>query len=164
MNKISAGILLFRFRDRMPEVLLAHPGGPFWAKKDNGAWSIPKGLVEPGEDLLAAAIREFHEETGYAVSGDFIKLSPIKLRAGKVVVAFALEYDLDPASIESNTFSMEWPPGSGGQQDFPEIDRAEWFDPDLAKRKLNPAQASIVDELLQVLEESVANPTTRSYS
>ena len=154
MNKISAGILLFRFRNGSIEVLIAHPGGPFWAKKDDGAWSIPKGLVEPGEDLLKAAIREFREETGTTISGNCLKLSPIKLRAGKIVVPFAVEHDLDPSLIRSNTFSVEWPPRSGRHREFPEIDRAGWFTPDVAKRKLNPAQAAIVDELLRVLETS----------
>ena len=152
MDKLSAGILLYRFRDGLFEVLIAHPGGPFWAKKDEGAWSIPKGLVDHGEDLLKAAIREFEEETGYRVSGEFIKLTPIRLRAGKIVVPFALEYDLDPETIVSNTFETEWPPRSGRQQAFPEIDRAAWFDPETAKKKLNPAQASIVDELQRVLK------------
>ena len=152
MDKLSAGILLYRFRDGLFEVLIAHPGGPFWAKKDEGAWSIPKGLVDHGEDLLKAAIREFEEETGYRVSGEFIKLTPIRLRAGKIVVPFALEYDLDPETIVSNTFETEWPPRSGRQQAFPEIDRAAWLDPETAKKKLNPAQASIVDELQRVLK------------
>ena len=152
MDKLSAGILLYRFRDGLFEVLIAHPGGPFWAKKDEGAWSIPKGLVDHGEDLLGAAIREFEEETGYQVSGEFIKLTPIRLRAGKIVVPFALEYDLDPETIVSNTFETEWPPRSGRQQAFPEIDRAAWLDPETAKKKLNPAQASIVDELQRVLK------------
>ncbi len=149
MNKLSAGILLYRFRDETLEVLIAHPGGPFWAKKDLGAWSIPKGLVAPGEDLLKAAVREFYEETGKNVSGDFLKLTPIKLRAGKTVIPFALEGDLDPESIVSNTFEMEWPPRSGRQQAFPEIDSVKWVDTDTAKVKLNPAQASIVDELIR---------------
>ena len=152
MDKLSAGILLYRFKGGSLEVLIAHPGGPFWAKKDLGAWSIPKGLVDHGEDLLNAAIREFEEETGYRVSGDFTKLTPIRLRAGKIVVPFALEFDLDPETIVSNTFETEWPPRSGRKQAFPEIDRAEWFDPETAKLKLNPAQASIVDELKRALQ------------
>lgn len=151
MNKLSAGILLYRFQDSSVEVFIAHPGGPFWAKKDRGAWSIPKGLAEPGEDLLKAAMREFEEETGYRVSGDFVRLTPIKLRAGKIVVPFALEYDLDPETIVSNTFETEWPPRSGRQQAFPEIDRAGWFDPQNAKQKLNAAQGPIVDELMRKL-------------
>jgi predicted NUDIX family NTP pyrophosphohydrolase len=148
MGEISAGILLYRVRNGDLEVLIAHPGGPYWAKKDLGAWSIPKGLVAPGEDTQKAAMREFYEETGYQVSGHFLQLTPIKLRAGKIVVPFALEYDLEASDIRSNTFSLEWPPRSGRHQDFPEIDRAEWFDPETAKKKLNPAQASIVDELI----------------
>jgi predicted NUDIX family NTP pyrophosphohydrolase len=154
MNKLSAGILLYRFQKRELEVLIAHPGGPFWAKKDLGAWSIPKGMVEPGEDLLKAAVREFYEETGHRVDGDFIKLTPIKLRAGKIVIPFALEHDLDPATIISNTFQTEWPPRSGRQQEFPEIDRVEWFDVESAKQKLNPAQAAFVDELIVKLRPS----------
>jgi predicted NUDIX family NTP pyrophosphohydrolase len=151
MNKLSAGILLYRSQQESLEVLIAHPGGPFWSKKDLGAWSIPKGLVEPGEDLLNAAIREFREETGHTVSGRFIKLTPIKLRAGKIVIPFALEYDLDPEAVISNTFQTEWPPRSGQQQEFPEIDRVEWVNVDTAKRKLNPAQAAIIDELTRKL-------------
>lgn len=151
MSKYSAGILLYRSRGDKLEVMIAHPGGPFWKNKDLGAWSIPKGLVEPGEDTLKAAIREFYEETGHRVTGDFIRLTPIKLRAGKLVIPFALEHDLDTARIKSNTFSAEWPPRSGKQQEFPEIDRAEWFEVETARQKLNPAQAAIVSELVSKL-------------
>ena len=152
MSKFSAGILLYRFTNGKLEVLIAHPGGPFWANKDLGAWSIPKGLVAPGEDTLKAAQREFLEETGHQVSGDFIRLTPVKLRAGKIVIPFAIEHDLDATSLKSNTFTREWPPGSGRQQQFPEIDRAEWCNVETAKIKLNPAQADIVDELVKRLE------------
>jgi predicted NUDIX family NTP pyrophosphohydrolase len=154
MSKFSAGILLYRFRNGKLEVLIAHPGGPFWINKDLGAWSIPKGLVAPGEDTLEAAKREFHEETGHRVAGNFTRLTPIKLRAGKIVIPFALEHDLDENKIKSNTFMKEWPPGSGREQEFPEIDRAEWCDTDTAKMKLNPAQADIVDELVKRVASS----------
>jgi predicted NUDIX family NTP pyrophosphohydrolase len=154
MDKLSAGILLYRCKNGPLEVLIAHPGGPFWTKKDVGAWSIPKGLVEPGEDLLRAAIREFQEETGHHVSGEFLKLRPVKLRAGKIVIPFALEHDLDPETVLSNSFQTEWPPRSGRQQEFPEIDRVAWFGVETAKQKLNPAQAAFVDELVDKLREA----------
>lgn len=154
MSKFSAGILLYRYKNGDLEVLIAHPGGPFWAKKDIGSWSIPKGLVAPGEDTLKAAKREFYEETGHRISGDFIRLTPIKLRAGKIVIPFALEHDLDASRIKSNTFTKEWPPGTGRIQEFPEIDRAEWCEVETAKVKLNPAQAEIVDELIKRLHDS----------
>lgn len=152
MSKLSAGILLYRFKNGNLEVLIAHPGGPFWANKDLGAWSIPKGLVAPGEDTLKAAQREFLEETGHQVSGNFIPLTPVKLRAGKIVIPFAIEHDLNATNLKSNTFTREWPPGSGRQQEFPEIDRAEWCNVETAKIKLNPAQAEIVNELVKRLE------------
>jgi predicted NUDIX family NTP pyrophosphohydrolase len=146
MAKRSAGILLFR-RDPL-EVLLVHPGGPFWAKKDLGAWSIPKGEHEEGEDAMACAIREFTEETGSEPSpGELTDLGSVKQKAGKVVQAWALEGDLDAASVVSNTFSMQWPPRSGKFQDFPEVDRAEWFPLDVAAERINPAQAAFLDRL-----------------
>jgi predicted NUDIX family NTP pyrophosphohydrolase len=146
MAKRSAGILLFR-RDPL-EVLLVHPGGPFWAKKDLGAWSIPKGEHEEGEDAMACAIREFGEEMGSEPNpGELIDLGTIKQKAGKVVQAWALEGDLDASAITSNTFSMQWPPRSGRFQDFPEVDRAEWFSLDVAAERINPAQAEFLDRL-----------------
>jgi predicted NUDIX family NTP pyrophosphohydrolase len=144
--KTSAGLLLFR-RNGNLEVLLVHPGGPLWAKKDEGAWSIPKGEIEPGEDPLAAARREFEEELGSPVTGEFIALAPIRQASGKLVHAWAVEGDFDPATLTGGTFSMEWPPRSGRQQQFPEVDRAEWFTIDDAKRKINKAQTALLDEL-----------------
>ena len=147
MAKVSAGILLYRRRGDALEVFLVHPGGPFWAKKDEGAWSIPKGEIEADEDPLTRAKREFAEETGFAVEGDFQALPPVKQSGGKLVHAWALEGDADAAQIKSNRFSMEWPPRSRRVQEFPEIDRAAWFDPETARRKLNPAQRALIDTL-----------------
>jgi predicted NUDIX family NTP pyrophosphohydrolase len=143
----SAGILLYRFTDKLLEVLLVHPGGPFWAKKDSGAWSIPKGEFYDDEEPLTAAIREFMEETGMQIKGDFIPLTPIRQKSGKFVYAFALEHDLDSSKIKSNIFTLEWPPKSGKQQEFPEIDKAEWFDVELGKKKINQYQAAFIKEL-----------------
>jgi len=146
MAKRSAGILLFR-RDPL-EVLLVHPGGPFWAKKDLGAWSIPKGEHQEGEDAMACALREFTEETGSAPSpGELIDLGTVKQKAGKVVQAWALEGDLDAASVRSNTFTMQWPPRSGRMQEFPEVDRAQWFGLEEAIGRINPAQAAFLERL-----------------
>ena len=147
MARRSAGLLLFRRKDHDLEVLLVHPGGPLWAKKDEGAWSIPKGEIEDGEDPLAAARREFAEELGSPVSGNFIELAPIRQAGGKVVHAWAVESDFDPATLTSGLFSLEWPPRSGRQQQFPEVDRAEWFAIDDAKRKINKAQIALLDQL-----------------
>jgi predicted NUDIX family NTP pyrophosphohydrolase len=147
MAKISAGILMYRKRDGQLQVLLVHPGSPLWAKKDQGAWSIPKGEIDPGEDPLSAAQREFEEETGVKIAGNFIPLSSVKLKSGKVVQAWAVEGDCDPEAIRSNTFSMEWPPKSGMQQGFPEIDRAAWFGVGEAKEKINKGQAPLIEEL-----------------
>ncbi len=133
------------------DVLLVHPGGPIWAKRDAGAWSIPKGEPETGEDPLTAARREFAEELGRGVNGKFIPLSPVRQPGGKVVHAWALEADLDTTSITSNTFSMEWPPRSGRQQAFPEIDRAEWFPLDVARQKILAGQAPLLDELRRLV-------------
>lgn len=129
------------------EVLLVHPGGPLWMKKDEGAWSIPKGEIEAGEAPLRAAQREFEEELGAPVSGDFIPLTQIRQASGKVVHAWAIEADFDPATLKSGTFSMEWPPRSGRQQHFPEVDRAHWFTLDEARRKINKAQVALLDQL-----------------
>lgn len=153
--KHSAGILLFRRRAGAVEFLLVHPGGPFWAKKDAGAWSIPKGQVEDGEEPRACAIRELEEELGEAPELDreqLIELGSIRQRAGKVVEAWAAEADFDPAVLASNTFAMEWPPRSGNQQEFPEVDRAEWFGLEAAREKILPAQAELLDRLVQRLE------------
>jgi len=142
---------MYRRRPHGVQVLLVHPGGPFWQNKDAGVWSIPKGLVRPDEDLLAAAIREFTEEVGREPRGPFIPLSPVKQRSGKIVHAWAVEGELDTASVRSNTFHMEWPPKSGKRVSFPEIDRAEFFDLDEARKRINPGQAPLLDELARLL-------------
>ena len=149
--KTSAGLLLFRRRGPSMDVLLVHPGGPIWAKRDAGAWSIPKGEPEAGEDALTAARREFAEELGRGVDGTFIPLSPVRQPGGKVVHAWAVEAAFDTSSIASNTFSMEWPPRSGRQQVFPEIDRAEWFPLDVARQKILAGQTPLLDELIRLL-------------
>ncbi len=147
----SAGILLYRRARDTVEVLLVHPGGPFWAKKDAGAWSIPKGEFAGEEDPLAAAKREFVEEIGTEPIGELIELTPVKQKGGKTVYAWALRGDIDPAAIRSNTFEIEWPPRSGRKQQFPEIDRCQWFGIEAARRKTNPAQIALIDELLRKL-------------
>ncbi len=148
----SAGLLLFRERASGLEVLLAHPGGPFWARKDDGAWSIPKGEIEEGEDPLRAAQRECQEEIGLAVAGGLLPLAPVRQANGKTVHAWAVETDFDPALLRSNTFSLEWPPKSGRQQEFPEVDRAAWFGIDAARRKILPGQTPLLDELIDRLK------------
>ena len=150
--KHSAGLLMYRRRDGEIEVLLAHPGGPFWAHRDEGAWSIPKGLIEAGEAPLAAAVREFEEETGVCPSGPYLELPEIEQKNRKIVHAWAFEGDCDTTQVTSNTFTMEFPRGSGKMAEFPEIDRAEFFAPDEAKRRINPAQAALVDALVAILE------------
>ena len=147
MPKRSAGILLYRRRPSGLEVFLVHPGGPLWAKKDSAAWSIPKGEYTEEEDPLTAARREFTEETGLIVDGDFARLEPVKQASGKVVHAWALEGDCDATEIVSNSFTMEWPPKSGRQAEFPEVDRAEWFSVEEAREKINKGQASLLDQL-----------------
>ncbi len=147
MAKVSAGLLMYRKRGGILEFLLVHPGGPLWAKKDLGMWSIPKGELGPNEDPLEAAKREFHEETGFRASGKFIPLAPVMIKSGKVIQAWAFEGDCDPAAIKSNTFSMEWPPRSGRMQEFPEVDRAAWFDFEEAKKKINQGQVGLLQEL-----------------
>ena len=147
MPKTSAGILLYKRKDSELRVFLVHPGGPFFAKKDEGAWSVPKGELDEGEDPLAAARREFEEETGCRPEGKFIPLSPVTQKGGKTVLAWAVEGDCVAETITSNTFPLEWPPKSGRMQEFPEVDRAAWFTVDEAKKKINPAQAALVDEL-----------------
>ena len=152
MPKTSAGILLYtRRKDNVLRVFLVHPGGPFFSKKDEGAWSVPKGELGVGENALAAARREFKEETGFRLGGTFVPLSPITQKNGKIVLAWAVEGDCDADAIRSNTFALEWPPKSGRVQDFPEVDRAGWFTVDEAKKKINPAQAALVDELVSKL-------------
>ena len=147
VKKNSAGVLLYRIRSGTLEVLLVHPGGPFWAKKDAGVWSIPKGEFAEGADSLEAARREFLEETGSPIDGPFFALKPLKQRSAKVVHAWAVEGDIDAASTRSNTFSMEWPPRSGRQQEFPEVDRGEWFTIPVARIKLLGGQSAFLDEL-----------------
>ncbi|HEX5959056.1 MAG TPA: NUDIX domain-containing protein [Hyphomicrobiaceae bacterium] len=149
MPRRSAGIILYRRRAGGLEVLLVHPGGPFWAKKDDGAWSIPKGEYQPGEeDALAAARREFQEETGWPAVGPAIALGSFRQPSGKIVDAWAIEGDLDPAALKSNTFPLEWPPRSGRMREVPEVDRAEWFAPEAAARKLLKGQRPILEALL----------------
>src|ERR1041385_3728553 len=147
MAKISAGLVMYRVRDGQIEVLLVHPGGPFWRNKDEGAWSIPKGEIDEGEEPLTAAKREFAEETAVQPAGPFVELGSIKQKSGKLVHAWAFEGDLDPGQIKSNTFSMEWPPRSGKMAEFPEIDRAEFFDMEQARKKINPAQIPLIQKL-----------------
>lgn len=147
MPVVSAGILVYCFRNGVLNVLLAHPGGPFWANKDYGSWSIPKGLAEKGEDLLDAAKREFEEETGLSVSGDFVKLTSARQKSGKIIEPWAVEADCDTSQTRSNTFSMEWPPHSGTVQRFPEIDQVSWFDMKEAMNRIAPGQRCILEEL-----------------
>jgi predicted NUDIX family NTP pyrophosphohydrolase len=147
----SAGLLLYRRRNEQLDVFLVHPGGPLWAGKDERAWSIPKGVFDPAEDPLAAAVREFAEETGRSVEGDFVALTPRKQPSGKMVHAFALEHDFDSSSIRSNSFSMKWPPRSGRLQSFPEVDRAAWFPLTVARVKLHRGQVGFIDELARML-------------
>ena len=152
MPKISAGLLMYRDRtEHRPsvEILLVHPGGPYWRNKDDGAWTIPKGEVNKGEDLLAAATREFTEETGLVPSGSFIPLGEIKHKSGKIVHAWAFIGDCDPAQIHSNTFELEWPPKSGFTQTFPEIDRAGFFDLPTARRKILPSELTLLDRFVE---------------
>ena len=152
MPERSAGILMYRRRGSGLEVFLVHPGGPFWAKKDDGAWSIPKGLVDGAEDLAAAARREFAEETGFDAASALARLGDFVQPSRKVVTAFAAEGDLDPEALKSNVFEMEWPPKSGRTRSFPEVDRGAWFDPETAARKLVPGQRPILAALLARLE------------
>jgi len=147
VSTTSAGLLLFRTAERGLEVLLVHPGGPFWARKDAGAWSIPKGEIDEGEEPLPAAIREAREELGVDVDGDFLPLMPVRQTGGKLVRAWAVRADLDPAGVRSNTFDLEWPPRSGRRRSFPEIDRAAWFQLDEARHKILAGQVPLLDEL-----------------
>lgn len=147
MPKTSVGILAYRIREGALQVFLVHPGGPFWTRKDHGAWSIPKGEPGESEDPLAAAKRELREETGFEVAGEPVALTPRKQPGGKVVHAWAVEADFDASRLVSNTFLLEWPKGSGRQREFPEVDRAEWFDLAEARRRLLSGQVGFLDEL-----------------
>jgi len=143
---------MFRRGDDRIEVLLVHPGGPFWAKKDLGSWSLPKGEYSEGEDPLAAARREFEEETGIRPEGKFLSLGQVRQAGGKVVSGWAFEGDLDPASLKSNTFALEWPPKSGKMREFPEVDRAGWFSIEEAGQKILPGQVGLLDALVKIIE------------
>ena len=153
--KKSAGLLLFRIRDDKPEFFLVHPGGPFWKNKDDGAWSVPKGEFSDNEEPQVAAKREFQEETGVQVSGKFIELVPVKQRSGKMIYCWGLQYDLDPSIIKSNLFQLEWPPKSGRYLDVPEVDRADWFNYETAKKKLIPGQVALLDELYTLTKQLI---------
>ena len=163
MAKTSAGLLMYRISDGDLQVLLVHPGGPLWKNKDEGVWTIPKGEVALGEDQIAAAMREFQEETGIVPGGPGGALTPlgsIKQKSGKIVHAWAFEGDCDPDQITSNSFSMEWPPQSGRQQSFPEVDRAGFFTIDQAKQKINPAQIALLDALVKIRGSSRVGQST----
>ena len=155
-KQVSAGLLLYRRRGDGIEVFLAHPGGPFWTRRDDGVWTLPKGILDPGEDPLAAALREFREETGIAPRGPFVPLGSVRQKAGKTVHAWAWEGDADAAGITSNRSRTEWPRGSGRWVEYPEVDRCAWFTPDAARRKLNPAQAELVTRLEELLRAAGA--------
>jgi predicted NUDIX family NTP pyrophosphohydrolase len=152
MPKLSAGLLMYRHRGRALEVLLAHPGGPFWKNRDDGGWSIPKGEYSEAESALDAARREFREETGFEPGADFASLGEIRQPSGKIVSVWAFEGDCDPAVLHSNTFSMEWPPRSGRTREFPEVDRADWFPLDVARTKLLKDQLGFLDRLAAKLK------------
>ena len=158
-NNLSAGLLLFRRPAGALELFLAHPGGPFWKGRDAGAWTIPKGLVNAGEELLDAARREFEEETGIRPEGPFLPLGSVRQKAGKVVHAWAWEGDADPAAVTSNTTRSQWPAGSGNWISYPEVDRCAWFDPAAARGRLNPAQAELIERLETALR---AHPSRSS--
>ncbi len=151
MPKQSAGILLYRIKNNKPEVFLCHPGGPFYKKKNSGIWTIPKGEFNNEEEPLVAAKREFKEETGQEVNGNFIPLKPVRYKNGKTVYAWAVEGEIDAASIKSNLFLMEWPPKSGKYIDVPEVDRGEWFSIETARQKIIPALTLLIDELIETV-------------
>jgi predicted NUDIX family NTP pyrophosphohydrolase len=163
-KKVSAGLLMYRLSEGLLEFLLVHPGGPFWKNKDAGAWTIPKGEPLPGEELLAAAKREFHEELGLTPEGRFIELTPITQKGGKLVHAWAFEGDCDPSRISSNSFTMEWPPHSGRISAFPEVDRAAFFNLPEARKKINSAQVALLEELKEKLASSPPKAFSRSSS
>ncbi len=152
---VSAGLLLFRRRNNTLEVFLAHPGGPFWVKRNTGAWTIPKGVINEGENTLLAACREFEEETGIRPEGSFLALGSIKQKAGKTVHAWAWEGDADPATTSSNLMKMEWPKNSGNWLTFPEIDKCAWFESEEAKVYINPAQVELIDRLKALLQQEL---------
>jgi predicted NUDIX family NTP pyrophosphohydrolase len=152
-KNVSAGLLLFRRSGKGLEVFLAHPGGPFWSGRDLGAWTVPKGLVEDGEDPLATAVREFEEETGIQPEEPFLPLDSVRQKVGKLVHAWAWEGEADPRRVRSNSMRAEWPRGSGRWLTFPEVDRCEWFDARSARHKINPAQAELIDRLETVLSD-----------
>ena len=152
-KKQSAGILAFKKNQSEPHAFLVHPGGPFWKNKDAGAWSIPKGEFSDGENPLDAAKREFFEETGFNIEGDFIELRPIKLKSGKIVFAWAVEGDINADNINSNMFEIEWPPRTGKMEWFPEVDKAGWFTLEEAEKKINVMQVELLHELAQILSE-----------
>lgn len=154
MAKISAGLVIYRRRSSGVEVLLVHPGGPFWRGKEDGAWSIPKGEVRADEELLAAARRECFEEIGLQIGGPFTPLEPIRQRGGKTVYAWAVAADFDESQVTSNNFTMEWPPRSGKQQEFPEVDKAQWFDFETAMRKINGGQQPLLKQLEALIKKS----------
>jgi predicted NUDIX family NTP pyrophosphohydrolase len=154
MPKASAGLLMYRKRNGQLEALLVHLGGPFWKNKDRGAWFVPKGEINPGEDELVAARREFQEETGLVPAGLFLSLGSVKHKSGKTVTAWAFSGDCDPASLKSNTFEMEWPPKSGKRAQFPEIDRADFFTVERAREKMHPSEFELLTRLEQLLESS----------
>jgi predicted NUDIX family NTP pyrophosphohydrolase len=151
MPKLSAGVLIFRLINIYPEILLVHPGGPFWAKKDLGVWSIPKGELTESETPEAAARRELQEETGIIAAGKLIELKPVKQKNNKIVLAWALEQDFDPSDLISNPFELEWPPGTGRIRQFPEVDKAAWFNLDKAKEKILAGQIPFIEELVKLL-------------
>ena len=152
MPRIAAGLLMYRIREGVTQVLLAHPGGPYFENKDDGAWTIPKGEPDDlDENLLFTARREFQEETGFVPHGDFLRLQPIQQKGGKIVHAWAFEGDCDPEALHSNLFTMEWPPQSGRRREFPEVDRIEFFDLGVARKKIKWAQDALIDELEEVL-------------
>jgi predicted NUDIX family NTP pyrophosphohydrolase len=154
MPKKSAGILPFRRTKNEYEFLLVHPGGPFWAKKDLNSWSVPKGEFNEDEDSFAAAKREFHEETGKIAEGKFIRLEPVKQLGGKIIYTWAVEMDLDVSNFESNLFEMEWPPKSGINREFPEVDRAQWFSIEAARQKIVQGQIPIIENLIRIIKSS----------
>ena len=154
MPKITAGILAYRFRNNEIEVFLVHPGGPFWQNKDEHAWSIPKGEPDPDEELLNTAQREFNEETGLTVQGRFQEMKPVRQSSDKIVHAWAVEAQLDPTNIKSNSFTAEWPPHSGKQQQFPEVDKAEWFPIAIAREKIHKGQIPLLEQLELMLKKS----------